>query len=53
MNQRDRKLGVEERLGALESNLFQLMLFLTAGGFVVVGGLLGIIATLLAALLAP
>ncbi len=37
-----------ERVDTVESNLFQLVLILMAGGFVVVGGLLAIIAALLA-----
>jgi hypothetical protein len=36
-----------ERVDAVESNLFQLVLVLLAGGFIVVAGLLGIIAALL------
>jgi hypothetical protein len=35
------------RLDTVESNLFRLVLVLLAGGFMVVGGLLGIIAALL------
>ena len=52
MKRNNTKSGLPERVTALESNLFRLMLALMAGGFIVVAGLLGIIAALLAALLA-
>ena len=39
--------GLSKRVEELESHQFQLVLVLMAGGFVVVGGLLGIIAALL------
>ena len=40
--------GLSKRIEELESHQFQLVLILMAGGFVIVGGLLGIIAALLA-----
>jgi len=42
------KRTLSERVDALESNLFQLILVLLTGGFIVVGGLLAVIAALLA-----
>ncbi len=45
-NNSNRELS--KRVDALESHLFQFGLVLLAGGFVVVGGLLAIIAALLA-----
>jgi len=42
------KSSLPKRVTALESNLFQIVLVLLAGGFIVVGGLLAIIAALLA-----
>jgi len=36
-----------DRIAALESGVFQLALVLLKGGFIVVGGLLGIIAALI------
>ena len=40
--------GLSKRIEQLESHQFQLVLILMAGGFVLVGGLLTIIAALLA-----
>jgi len=42
------KRQLSQRIDTLESNQFQLVLVLMTGGFVVVGGLLAIIAALLA-----
>ncbi len=39
--------GLSKRIEELESHQFQLVLVLLAGGFIVVAGLLGIIAALL------
>ena len=44
----NRKEGLPERVTALESDMFRLTLVLMTGSFVVIGGLLGIIAALLA-----
>jgi len=52
MKRSNTKSSLPERVTALESGMFQFALVLLAGGFIVVGGLLGIIAALLAALLA-
>ena len=52
MKRNNEKELLPDRIAALESDLFQLALVLLKGGFIVVGGLLGIIAALLAALLA-
>ena len=38
---------LEDRVDTLESNLFQLLLVLIGGGFIVVGGLMSIIAAFL------
>ena len=52
MKRNNQKESLPERITALESDMFQLALVLLKGGFIVVGGLLAIIAALLAALLA-
>jgi hypothetical protein len=47
MKRSNTKSSLPERVTALESNMFQIVLVLLTGGFIVVGGLLGIIAALL------
>ena len=48
MKRNNAKNSLPDHVTALESNLFQLVLILLAGGFAVLTGLLGIIAALLA-----
>jgi len=47
MKRSNTKSSLPERVTALESDMFRLTLVLLTGGFIVVGGLLGIIAALL------